>query len=156
MLFFVLLETFSFTQKPPRIVRALEGTWKSLIWDFTATSRKYSVSFSRQRPGEKNTEQIATRSESSSFNYVKDSYRREYAAFFPATLSLTHVKRGQNYVYTLSILDESDVLQLSDNVTVEVVGKYKLTVYVCVPSIPWLFKNLFTSGVYLAFHAGDF
>ena len=40
-----------------------------------------------------------------------------------------NVKRGQENVYTLSILDKGDVQQLSDNVTVEVVGKYKLTVF---------------------------
>ena len=108
----------------------VEGTWKSLTWDFTATASKYSVIISRQRPGETDTEKIATRSESSSFNYVKDSYRADYAAFRPAKLWL-NAKVGEEYVYTLSILDEGDVQQLSDDVTVEVVGKYKLTVYAC-------------------------
>ena len=125
---FIFLETFQFIQKPPRIVRVVEGTRKSLIWDFTATASKYYVIISRQRPGETVTEQIATRRESTWFT-IKGSYSANYIAWLPATLQLINVQRSENYVYTLSIFDEFAVQRLSDSVTVEVVGKYKLAVF---------------------------
>ncbi|KAL9969627.1 hypothetical protein ACROYT_G021862 [Oculina patagonica] len=115
-------ESFSFTQKPPRIVRVLEGTRKTLIWDFTASASKYFVIVSRQRPGETDAERIATRSESSSFSYVNDSYYMDYNVSRPATLPLKNVRRDDKYDYIVSILDESFVQQLSDRVTAEVVA----------------------------------
>lgn len=106
----------------------VEETRKILKWDFTTPASKYFVIISRQRPGETDAEQIATRSESSPFSYVKHSYYKEYTASRPATLLLKDVQRDEEYDYTLSILDETSVQQLSDRVTVEVVGKYKFII----------------------------
>ena len=107
-----------------------------LIWEFTASSSKYSVVISRQRRGGTGEEQIAKRNESSWFSFVNDSYRADYDASPPETLRLRKVQRGEEYVYTLSILDESGVLQVNGSVTVQLLGKYKLAVAMCVSFTP--------------------
>lgn len=102
----------------------LEGGNKQLIWDFTTSASKYFVTFSRLRGA--NLEQIATRTESSSYDYLQDSYKTDYTASLPATLLLKEVKRDEEYVYIIKILNGLAAEVLKDQVTVEVVAKFKL------------------------------
>ncbi|KAL9964715.1 hypothetical protein ACROYT_G028393 [Oculina patagonica] len=119
-------KSFSFTKKPPRTVRVLEGASKNLTWGFTASASQYFVtlSFRRLKIGDTRQEQIAARNQDNAFNYAKDSYKNDYTAFLPAKLLLKKVKRNEKYVYTIRILNEIVQEQLKDEVTVEVVGKY--------------------------------
>ncbi|XP_078380215.1 uncharacterized protein LOC144663157 [Oculina patagonica] len=123
-------ESFSFTKKPPRTVRVLEGASKNLTWGFTASASQYFVtlSFRRLKIGDTRQEQIAARNQDNAFNYAKDSYKNDYTAFLPAKLLLKKVKRNEKYVYTIRILNEIVQEQLKDEVTVEVVVPPKITI----------------------------
>ncbi|KAL9964724.1 hypothetical protein ACROYT_G028404 [Oculina patagonica] len=117
---FKLSESFSFTKKPPRTVRVLEGASKNLTWDFTASASQYFVTFWRVKAGDLGLEQIAARNQDSTFETI-DSYKNDYTALLPAKLLLKEVKRNEKYVYTIRIHNEIFLVRLEDRVTVEVV-----------------------------------
>ncbi|XP_078379530.1 uncharacterized protein LOC144662562 isoform X2 [Oculina patagonica] len=121
-------ESFSLIRRPTRVVRVVEGTTINLRWDFTASASQFIVVFSRQKPGGIGAEQIATRSESTAFSYVKASFRTRYDALLPSTLRLKNVTRDEDYVYIFSIFSAFGVERLRSRVTVKVVVPPKITV----------------------------
>ena len=83
----------------------------------------YGVTISRQKPGEVGETQLAVRTQSSAFSFVKDEYRADYEARLPATLVLKDVTRNKDeYVYIIKILS-SAIERAKDIVSVDVLGK---------------------------------
>lgn len=80
------------------------------------------------KPGEITGTQIASRTESTSFTFATPEFGAYYQALLPATLVLKDVKKNEEYVYTLTVMAQTNLgfQQLSDQVAIVVVGKYRM------------------------------
>ena len=81
------------------------------------------MSISRQRPGEIGETQLAVRTQSNAFTFLKNEYTADYEARLPATLVLKDVTRNKDkYVYIIRI-SNSAIERAKDVISVDVVGK---------------------------------
>ena len=77
----------------------------------------------RQKPGEVGQTQLAARTQSNAFSFVKDEYRADYEAKLPATLVIKDVTRNNDeYVYIVKITS-AVIERAKDIVSINVVGK---------------------------------
>ncbi|KAL9964725.1 hypothetical protein ACROYT_G028405 [Oculina patagonica] len=124
-------ESFTWTRRPAHkltvVVKGVNSSRVSLIWDFSASSN-YLVSLSRQRPGEVRSTQIASRYASTAFWYTNETFRSKYELRPPANLVLKDVKQNDEYVYTITVENSTGVYVLLDQVTIDVVVPPKLTI----------------------------
>ena len=125
-IFFSVSESLTFTKKPSNPTIVVEGVNSSrvaLVWDFTASLSSFSVTISRQRPGELGETPIARRTQSTAFSYVKSEYRADYEARLPAVLVLKDVTSNKDqYAYIIKILSGA-IEKANDAVSVHVFGK---------------------------------
>lgn len=126
----LFLEALTFSRRPDKTTIVVEGvnsTNVDLIWEILPGSGEVvqNLFLIRQRSGDVNQVQIASRKYSSSFNLATDSFANEYRANLPATLRLLNVDNTEEYVYTLQVSYElgNNVQRDEDRVTVIVHGK---------------------------------
>ena len=125
----LFLEALTFTRRPDKptiVVEGVNSTNVDLIWEFLPGSGEvvHNLFLIRQRPGDVNRVQIASRKYSSAFTLAK-GFTNEYRANLPATLRLLNVDNTGEYVYTLQVsYDLNEVpKRMDDSVTVLVRGK---------------------------------
>ena len=125
----LFLEALTFTTRPDKptiVVEGVNSTNVNLIWDILPgnTEVVQNLFLIRQRQGDTNQEQIASRKYSSSFT-LAGGFANEYSANLPARLTLLNVDNTEEYVYTLQVsYDLNNVPQrMEDSVTVIVRGK---------------------------------
>ena len=125
----LFLEALTFTTRPDKptiVVEGVNSTNVNLIWDILPgnTEVVQNLFLIRQRQGDTNQEQIASRKYSSSFT-LAGGFANEYSANLPARLTLLNVDNSEEYVYTLQVsYDLNNVPQrMEDSVTVIVRGK---------------------------------
>ena len=126
----LFLEALTFTRRPDNptiVVEGVNSTNVDLIWEILPGSGEVvqNLFLVRQRSGDINQVQIASRKYTSSFNLATDGFANEYRANLPATLKLLNVDNTEEYVYTLQVsFDLNDNIQRDeDSVTVIVHGK---------------------------------
>ena len=126
----LFLEALTFIRRPDKptiVVEGVNSTNVDLIWEILPGNGEsvQNLFLIRQRPGDVNQVQIASRKYASSFNLATDSFANEYRANLPATLRLLNVDNTEEYVYTLQInYDLNNVpKRMEDRVTVIVHGK---------------------------------
>ncbi|KAL9964721.1 hypothetical protein ACROYT_G028401 [Oculina patagonica] len=124
-------QSFTWTRRPYKrtvVVEGVDNSRVSLNWEFTASAQDYTVSLSRQSPGETEQTLIAYRLLNTAFNYADQSFKQRYEAKLPATLVLKDVKQNDEYVYTIKISSAGGQELLSDQVTIGVVVPPKITI----------------------------
>ncbi|KAJ7371587.1 hypothetical protein OS493_024262 [Desmophyllum pertusum] len=128
-------ESISFQLQPDNPTRVVLGDKRvSLKWEFTPDSGETInlVFFKRQKPGDVVLSQIASRSDSGSFDMEQDfNDRSNYEAKLNSELVILDVNKHQDYIYTLSIISKhsgSGVRTKDDQVRVEVKVPPELTV----------------------------
>ena len=127
----VILGSLTFSRrsdKPTIVVEGVNSTNVDLTWDILPSGGEVvqSLFFIRQRPGDVNQVTIASRTSTSSFTLLSDSFANEYRASLPATLRLLNVDNTEEYVYILQVsyVDLNRVPQrMEDGVTVIVRGR---------------------------------
>ena len=127
----LFLEALTFSRRPDNptiVVEGVNSTNVDLIWGISTTSGEVlgNLFFKRQRSGDVNLENIASRRSSTAFTLLSDSFETEYRANLPATLKLLNVDNTEEYIYTLQVSydDSSGVArEIADKVTVIVRGK---------------------------------
>ena len=126
----LFLEALTFTRRPDKptiVVEGVNSTNVDLIWEILPGSGEVvqNLFLIRQRLGDVNQVQIASRKYTSSFNLATDSFANEYRANLPATLRLLNVDNTEEYVYTLQVSYDlnNNVQRDEDRVTVIVRGK---------------------------------
>ena len=125
----LFLEALTFTRRPDKptiVVEGVNSTNVNLIWDILPgnTEVVQNLFLIRQRPGDVNQVQIASRKYSSSFT-LAEGFANEYRANLPATLRLLNVDNTEEYVYTLQVSYDLNnrPRRMVDSVTVIVRGK---------------------------------
>ena len=127
----LFLEALTFSRRPDNptiVVEGVNSTNVDLEWEISATSSETldDLFFKRQRSGDVNLENIASRRSSTAFTLLSDSFETEYRANLPATLKLLNVDNTEEYIYTLQVsYDDSSGVprEIADKVTVIVRGK---------------------------------
>ena len=104
----LFLGSLTFTRKPDKptiVVEGVNSTNVDLTWDILPSGGEVvqSLFFIRQRPGDVIQEAIASRTSSSAFTLLSNSFANEYSANLPATLWLLNVDNTEEYVYTLQV-----------------------------------------------------
>ena len=129
----LFLEALTFSRRPDNptiVVEGVNSTNVDLEWEISATNSETldDLFFKRQRSGDVNLENIASRRSSTAFTLLSDSFETEYRANLPATLKLLNVDNTEEYIYTLQVsYDDSGGVgvprEIADKVTVIVRGK---------------------------------
>ena len=127
----LFLEALTFSTRPDNptiVVEGVNNTNVNLTWVISATGGETlnTLFFKRQKSGDVNLVNIASRKSSNAFTLLSDSFQTEYRALLPATLRLLNVDNTEEYVYTLQVSydDSSGVTRdKDDKVTVIVHGK---------------------------------
>ena len=127
----LFLEALTFSGRPDNptiVVEGVNSTNVDLKWEISATNSETldDLFFKRQRSGDVNLENIASRRSSTAFTLLSDSFETEYRADLPATLRLLNVDNTEEYIYTLQVsYDDSNGVprEIADKVTVMVRGK---------------------------------
>ena len=127
----LFLEALTFGRRPDNptiVVEGVNSTNVDLEWEISATSSETlnNLFFKRQRSGDVNQVNIASRKSSTAFTLLSDSFETEYRANLPATLRLLNVDNTEEYIYTLQVsYDDSNGVtrEIDDKVTVIVRGK---------------------------------
>ena len=133
MLYYLILESVTFTREPTNPTIVIEGVNSSrvlLIWAFSLGKGEMleSVSIERARPGENSRTTIATRpSANDSFIFARDTFRTDYGVRLPATFVLKRVQRTDDYMYFLTVFYSNSLRPGQAEATVSVVafGKYQ-------------------------------
>ena len=126
----LFLGSLTFTRKPDTptiLVEGVNSTNVDLIWDILPGNNEvvHNLYLIRQRPGDVNQVAIASRTSSTAFTLLSDSFANEYRANLPATLRLLNVDNTEEYVYTLQVNYDlgNRPRRMDDRVTVIVRGK---------------------------------
>ena len=127
----LFLEALTFSSRPDNptiVVEGVNSTNVDLTWKISTTSGEVldNLFFKRQKSGDDNPVNIASRKSSTAFTLLNNSFETEYRASLPATLSLLNVDNTEEYIYSLEVSydDSSNVAQeVVDKVTVIVRGK---------------------------------
>ena len=130
-LLMLFLGSLTFSKRPDNPTIVVEGensTNVDLKWEISATSGEVlaDLFFRRQKSGDVNLVNIASRKSSTAFTLLSNSFETEYRATLPATLRLLNVDNTEEYIYTLQVSydDSRNVPQeIVDKVTVIVRGK---------------------------------
>ena len=128
MLYYLILESVTFTRKPSDPTIVIEGVNSSrvlLIWAFSLGKGETleSVTIERERPGENSRTTIATRpSANDSFIIASNAFRTDYGVRLPATLLLKKVERTDDYMYILNIFYSTTIRQGQAKAAVSVVA----------------------------------
>ena len=101
------------------MVLGVNSSQVKLDWRYTDSPSQYFVQFWRQKTGEKFT-QISTSKNGNAFD---PSDTEEFVARLPATLILKNVKGGEEYTYSLFLLDSNAITKDTHAVSIKVVGK---------------------------------
>ena len=133
MLYYLVLESVTFTREPANPTIVIEGVNSSrvlLIWAFSLGrgEKLESVTIERARPGEDSRTTIATRpSANDSFIFARNTFTTDYEVILPATLTLKRVERTDDYTYILTVFYANSTRQGQAEATVSVVafGKYQ-------------------------------
>jgi len=117
-------------ENPTNVVLGVNSQTVSLKWENCrgdAGETIDSFTFKRQRPGETETEQIASRKRNGAFNPSPQfADFRKYNAILDQELQIFNVQKNDEYVYTLEINYETSQNVVSDEafqVAVRVKGK---------------------------------
>ena len=89
------------------------------MWRYSDAPSQYFVQFWRRKTGEKIT-QISSSKDGNAFN---PSNTEEFVARLAATLILKNVKGGEEYTYSLFLLDSNAKEMDTHAVSIKVVGK---------------------------------
>ena len=122
-------KSFNFTEKPVDPTVVIEGvnsTQVQLVWNFTAApSSSFAVIFKRRRSSGSQLDQIASYTRIGDGNAVFGAVNPDYEANLPATLVIKDVKRNDDYVYRIGVLDiNAGAEEVLDNeVTVDLLCK---------------------------------
>lgn len=133
MLYYLILESVTFTGEPSNPTTVIEGVNSNrvpLIWTFSLGRGENlkSVTIERARPGENSRTRIATRpSANDSFIFASNAFRTDYGARLPATLVLKKVQRTDDYIYILKVFYSNSIRngQAEATVSVDVFGEYR-------------------------------
>lgn len=133
MLYYLILESVTFTREPSNPTTVIEGVNSNrvpLIWTFSLGRGENlkSVTIERARPGENSRTRIATRpSANDSFIFASNAFRTDYGARLPATLVLKKVQRTDDYIYILKVFYSNGIRngQAEATVSVDVFGEYR-------------------------------
>ncbi|CAH3178384.1 unnamed protein product, partial [Porites evermanni] len=122
--------SLTFSRRPDNptiVVEGVNSTNVDLIWDILLGNNEVvdNLILIRQRPGDVNQVAIASRTSSTAFTLLSDSFANEYRANLPATLRLLNVDNTEEYVYTLQVNYDLDnrPRRMDDRVRVIVRGK---------------------------------
>ena len=127
----LFLEALTFSRRPDNptiVVEGVNSTNVDLTWDISATSGEVldDLFFKRQKSGNVNLVNIASRKSSTAFTLLSNGFETEYRATLPATLRLLNVDNTEEYIYSLEVsYDDSNNVprEIVDKVTVIVRGK---------------------------------
>ena len=126
----LFLGSLTFSRRPDNptiVVEGVNSTNVDLIWDILPGNNEvvHNLYLIRQRPGDVNQVAIASRTSSTAFTLLSDSFANEYRANLPATLRLLNVDNTEEYVYTLQVNYDlgNRPRRMDDRVTVIVRGK---------------------------------
>ena len=126
----LFLGSLTFSRRPDNptiVVEGVNSTNVDLIWDILLGNNEVvdNLILIRQRPGDVNQVAIASRTSSTAFTLLSDSFANEYRANLPATLRLLNVDNTEEYVYTLQVNYDLDnrPRRMDDRVRVIVRGK---------------------------------
>lgn len=133
MLYYLILESVTFTGEPSNPTTVIEGVNSNrvpLIWTFSLGRGENlkSVTIERARPGENSRTRIATRpSANDSFIFASNAFRTDYGVRLPATLVLKKVQRTDDYIYILKVFYSNGIRngQPEATVSVDVFGEYR-------------------------------
>ena len=101
------------------MVLGVNSSQVKLEWRYSDAPSQYFVQFWRQKAGEKIT-QISTSKNGNAFD---PSDTEEFVARLPATLILKNVKGGEEYTYSLFLLDSNAKGRETHAVSIKVFGK---------------------------------
>ena len=101
------------------MVLGVNSSQVTLVWRYSDAPSQYFVQFWRQKTGEKIT-QISSSKDGNAFD---PSNTEEFVARLEATLILKNVKGGEEYTYSLFLLDSNAKERESHAVSIKVVGK---------------------------------
>ena len=104
----LFLGSLTFSRRPDNptiVVEGVNSTNVDLIWEIRPENIEVvnDLHLIRQRPGDVNQVAIASRTSSTAFTLLSDSFANEYRANLPATLRLLNVDNTEEYVYTLQV-----------------------------------------------------
>lgn len=133
MLYYLILESVTFTREPTNPTIVIEGVNSSrvlLIWAFSLGKgeKLESVTIERERPGENTRTTIATRpSANDSLSIASDTLRTDYGVRLPATLVLKKVERTDDCMYILNVFYSNSIRQgqAKARVSVAAFGEYQ-------------------------------
>ena len=116
-------------EDPKIVVLGVNSNVVSLKWDFSTDSGEtiQSLIFKRQKPGDIQQTQIASRGPNEAFT-IQDPFKdfKKYRALLDSELKIFNVQRDEEYVYTLAInyrTSGGGFLTRSYQVLVDVKGK---------------------------------
>ena len=134
--FFILSEAIRFTESPSNptiLVEGINNTNQDLVWEFIKEGDNIlTVQFDRNKPGEVESDIIASRLDSSTFT-VFDPFKTDYDAKLNNRLTLKRVTNNQEYLYTIVINYARNGMSqppMRDSVQIIVKGKNLLLVLV--------------------------
>ena len=127
----LFLEALTFSKRPDNptiVVEGVNSTNVDLTWGISTTGGEVldKLFFKRQKSGDDNLVNIASRKSSTAFTLLSSSFETEYRASLPARLTLLNVDNTEEYIYSLEVSydDSSNVPQeVVEKVTVIVRGK---------------------------------
>ena len=102
------------------MVLGVNSSQVTLVWRYSDAPNQYFVQFWRQKTGEKITQIISTSKNGNAFD---PSNTVEFVARLDATLILKNVKGGEEYTYSLFLLDSNAITKDTHAVSIKVVGK---------------------------------
>ena len=101
------------------MVLGVNSSQVTLVWRYSDAPSQYFVQFWRRKTGEK-IKQISSSKDGNAFN---PSNTEEFVARLDATLILKNVKGGEEYTYSLFLLDSNATTKDTHAVSIKVVGK---------------------------------
>ena len=101
------------------MVLGVNSSQVTLVWRYSDAPSQYFVQFWRQKTGE----EITQISSSKNGNAFDRSNTEEFVARLDATLILKNVKGGEEYTYSLFLLDSNAITKDTHAVSIKVVGK---------------------------------
>ena len=101
------------------MVLGVNSSQVTLVWRYSDAPSQYFVQFWRRKTGEK-IKQISSSKDGNAFN---PSNTEEFVARLDATLILKNVKGGEEYTYSLFLLDSNAITKDTHAVSIKVVGK---------------------------------
>ena len=101
------------------MVLGVNSSRASLVWRYSDAPSQYFVQFWRRKTGKK----ITLISSSKDGNAFNPSITEEFVARLGATLILKNVKGGEEYTYSLFLLDSNAKEMDTHAVSIKVVGK---------------------------------